>query len=91
MLLRVDVGDDQLRVDDRGSDVQAAEPQLRLSVTEWLKAGARVQAAHVRVRLCEALLAVDDAVAAELELSAAESIFRLSRSITSAYASESSV
>ncbi len=45
-------------------------------MAEWLKAGARVHAAHVRLRLCEALLAIDDATAAELELSAAEAIFR---------------
>ena len=56
--------------------MQRAEPLLRLAVSDWLKAGARVHAAHVRVRLCEALLAMDDIVAAELELSAAESVFK---------------
>jgi DNA-binding winged helix-turn-helix (wHTH) protein len=57
-------------------DVQRAEPLLRLAVSEWLSAGARVHAAHVRLRLCEALLAAADTTAAELELSAAESVFR---------------
>jgi len=57
-------------------DVLHAEPHLRIAVAEWLKAGARVHAAHVRLRLAEALLMAEDPTAAELELSAAESVFQ---------------
>lgn len=57
-------------------DVHGAEPLLRVAASEWLTSGAPVHAAFARLRLCEALLAIDDAVSAELELSAAESVFK---------------
>jgi DNA-binding winged helix-turn-helix (wHTH) protein/ATP/maltotriose-dependent transcriptional regulator MalT len=53
-----------------------AEHRLRQSVAAWLEIGAHVHAADVRLRLCELLLEADDAVAAELELGAAEAAFR---------------
>lgn len=56
-------------------DLPAAELALRESIACWLELGARVHAAHVRLRLCSLLLESDDPIAAELELSAAESVF----------------
>jgi DNA-binding winged helix-turn-helix (wHTH) protein len=56
-------------------DLAAAELALRQSIAHWLALGARVHAAHARLRLCLLLLQSDDPIAAELELSAAESVF----------------
>jgi ATP/maltotriose-dependent transcriptional regulator MalT len=56
-------------------DLEKAELALRRSVALWLELGAPLQAANVRVRLCE-LLQPSDATAAELELSAAEASFQ---------------
>jgi DNA-binding winged helix-turn-helix (wHTH) protein/ATP/maltotriose-dependent transcriptional regulator MalT len=56
-------------------DLSHAELALRESIAHWLALGARVHAAHARLRLCALLLQSDDPVAAELELSAAESVF----------------
>jgi hypothetical protein len=56
-------------------DLPGAELALRQSIACWLELGARVHAAHARLRLCELLLATDDPIAAELELTAAESVF----------------
>lgn len=56
-------------------DFATAELALRQSITCWLELGGRVYAADVRLRLCALLLQGDDPVAAELELSAAESVF----------------
>jgi DNA-binding winged helix-turn-helix (wHTH) protein/Tfp pilus assembly protein PilF len=58
------------------SDLSQAELLLRDSVADWLAVGARLQAAEVRVRLCKLLIAAGDRIAAELELSAAETEFR---------------
>jgi ATP/maltotriose-dependent transcriptional regulator MalT len=56
-------------------DSSKAEQALRASVGAWLQVGAPLQAADVRLRLCE-LLQEADPSAAELELSAAEAAFR---------------
>lgn len=56
-------------------DLPTAELALRQSIAHWLDLGARVHAAHARLRLCEVLLATDDPIAAELELTAAQSVF----------------
>jgi DNA-binding winged helix-turn-helix (wHTH) protein len=56
-------------------DLPVAELALRESIARWLELGARVHAAHARLRLCTLLLQSDDLVAAELELTAAESVF----------------
>jgi tetratricopeptide (TPR) repeat protein len=56
-------------------DVMRAELALRRSVTAWLELGSPLQAAHVRLRLCE-LLQPFDATSAELELGSAEIVFR---------------
>jgi DNA-binding winged helix-turn-helix (wHTH) protein/tetratricopeptide (TPR) repeat protein len=56
-------------------EAQKAESFLRVSIAQWLEAGARVHAAHARLRLCEMLLDSGDLAAAELELSAAQSVF----------------
>jgi DNA-binding winged helix-turn-helix (wHTH) protein len=56
-------------------DPQRAERELRRSVAVWLELGSPLQAASVRLRLFE-LLRASDAVAAELELDAAEMVFR---------------
>lgn len=52
-----------------------AERALRRSVAAWLEMNAPLQAAEVRLRLCELLLA-SDPTAAELELGSAEAAFR---------------
>lgn len=57
-------------------DRARAEPLLRGAIASWLKTNAPVHAAHVRLRLCELLLEASDAVTAELELDAAEVVFR---------------
>ena len=56
-------------------DLVRAELSLRRSVSLWLEAGSPLHAAHVRLRLCE-LLRSFDATTAELELDAAETVFR---------------
>jgi DNA-binding winged helix-turn-helix (wHTH) protein len=56
-------------------DLDAAELRFRQSVAVWLEIGRPLQAAEVRMRLCELLLA-SDPVAAELELGSAETVFR---------------
>ncbi len=56
-------------------DLTTAELFLRRSVASWLEIGAALQAADVRLRLCELLL-TSDATAAELELGSAESVYR---------------
>jgi DNA-binding winged helix-turn-helix (wHTH) protein len=56
-------------------ETQKAESFLRVSIAQWLQAGARVHAAHARLRLCEMLLESGDQTGAELELSAAQSVF----------------
>jgi len=56
-------------------DLPGAELALRQSIACWLELGGRVHAAHVRLRLCALLLESDDPIAAELELTAAESVF----------------
>ena len=53
-----------------------AERALRRSVSLWLETNARVHAAHVRVCLSKLLLQIGDSFGAELELKAAESVFR---------------
>jgi DNA-binding winged helix-turn-helix (wHTH) protein/ATP/maltotriose-dependent transcriptional regulator MalT len=53
-----------------------AEDELRLSIASWIEMGARVHAAHARLRLCELLLESDDKTAADLELGAAEAVFK---------------
>jgi ATP/maltotriose-dependent transcriptional regulator MalT len=58
------------------SDVAQAELSLRDSVADWLAVGAPLQAAEVRLRLCQLLAATGDRIAAELELGAAETEFR---------------
>jgi len=58
------------------ADLNRAEAALRSSVLLWLEVGAPLQAAEVRVRLCELLMQSDDATAAELELGSAEAEFR---------------
>lgn len=57
-------------------DLNQAELSLRASIAHWLEVSAPLQAADLRMRLCELLLALDDATAAELELSSAEATFR---------------
>jgi DNA-binding winged helix-turn-helix (wHTH) protein/ATP/maltotriose-dependent transcriptional regulator MalT len=56
-------------------EASRAELGLRRSVALWLEIGAPLQAAEVRLRLCE-VLARFDRTGAELELSAAEAAFR---------------
>jgi DNA-binding winged helix-turn-helix (wHTH) protein/ATP/maltotriose-dependent transcriptional regulator MalT len=56
-------------------DLGLAEVSLRHSVAHWLKVGAPLHAADVRLRLCELLLESGDATAAELELGSAEAAF----------------
>lgn len=58
------------------AELAKAEVSLRSSVSEWLAVGAPLQAAEVRLRLCALLIAAGDRIAAELELSAAETEFR---------------
>ena len=56
-------------------DLSEAERALRSAVALWLETNARVHAAHVRLRLFELLLAVDDRFGAELELKSAQTVF----------------
>lgn len=56
-------------------DLDGAELSLRRSIALWLEAGSPVQAAQVRLRLCE-MLQPFDAMAAELERGSAEAVFR---------------
>jgi DNA-binding winged helix-turn-helix (wHTH) protein len=57
------------------ADPERAERELRRSVASWLELGTPLQAADVRLRLFE-LLRSSDTIAAELELDAAETVFR---------------
>jgi tetratricopeptide (TPR) repeat protein len=56
-------------------DAERAEAALRRSISQWLEMGSPVQAAQVRLRLCE-LLQASDPTAAELELGSAEAVFQ---------------
>jgi ATP/maltotriose-dependent transcriptional regulator MalT len=56
-------------------DLSGGEQALRQSIASWIEMGARVHAAHARLRLCELLLESDDKTAADLELGAAEAVF----------------
>jgi DNA-binding winged helix-turn-helix (wHTH) protein/predicted negative regulator of RcsB-dependent stress response len=54
-----------------------AERELRASLKNWIDVQAPLQAAQVRLRLCELLQASGDPLGAELELSAAEGAYQL--------------
>jgi DNA-binding winged helix-turn-helix (wHTH) protein len=54
---------------------EEAVTALRAAVAIWVEAGSRINAAHTRLRLAEALAASGDAAEAELEFASAENAF----------------